>query len=155
MKLKLGLLAMLCFTASGTHAVTLNEDALKAMQQEGHKIVEESQAAGRHFRSNTGQCLEIAGKALLIKPCDDKAGSQLWRFDDKGRLVAHDGRCVDGKAQLQKCNNSKEQQWKVDGKKRLANGEGQCLQPQGKPPKAGSKVAAAACSGAATQVWKN
>ena len=153
MKLKHTVAALLCVATFGTQAVTLNKDALKSMQEEGHKIVEESQG-GRVWKSNTGQCLDIAGKALLIKQCQGKPSSQLWSFDDKGRLVAHDGRCVAGNAQLQKCNNSKEQQWKLDGKKRLANGAGKCLQPQGDPPKAGSKIAAVACSGAGRQVWK-
>lgn len=153
MKLKPGVVATLCLVAASAHGVTLNKDALKSMQEEGHKIVEESQG-GRAFKSSTGQCLDIAGKALLIKQCASKAAGQKWRFDDKGRLVAHDKRCVGGNAQLQSCNNSKEQKWKLDGKKRLANGAGKCLQPQGNPPKAGSKIVSAACSGAARQVWK-
>jgi len=153
MKLKPSVAIALCLATAGAQAVTLNKDALKSMQQEGHKIVEESQG-GRVFKSNTGQCLDSAGKALLIKQCGNKVASQLWRFDDKGRLVAHDGRCIGGNAQLQKCNNNKEQQWKLDGKKRLAGGGGKCLQPQGNPPKAGSKIAAVNCSGAGRQVWK-
>lgn len=152
MKSRIGLLAMLSL-AAGAQAVNLNTDALKSMQEEGHKIVEQA-GDGRFFRSNTGQCLDIAGKTLLIKACDDKATSQLWRFDDQGRLAAHDGRCVGDNAQLQACNKSKEQQWKLDGKQRLANGAGQCLQPQGNPPEAGAKIAAVGCSGAGRQVWK-
>lgn len=148
-----GLLALFMFAAAGSHAVTLNTDALKSMQEEGHKIVEEAQNA-RAFRSNTGQCLDLAGKALLIKNCDARAASQKWYFDDKDRLVAHDGRCVDGNGQLAACGGGKGQQWQLDGKNRLANGAGQCLQPQGNPPKSGVKVASVACSGNAQQVWR-
>ena len=153
MKLKPGFVASLCVVAVSAYGVDLNKDALKSMQQEGHKIVEESQG-GRSFKSNTGHCLDIAGKALLIKACGNNVGSQKWRFDDKGRLVAHDKRCVGGNGHLQSCNNSKEQKWKLDGKKRLANAAGKCLQPQGNPPKAGSKIASAGCSGAGRQAWK-
>ena len=153
MKLKPVLVAMSVCLAASAHGVDLNKDALKSMQQQGHQIVEESQG-GRSYKSNSGHCLDIAGKALLIKDCAAKADGQRWRFDDKGRLVAHDKRCVGGNAQLQSCNNSKEQQWKLDGKKRLANGAGNCLQPRGNPPKAGSKIVSADCSGAGRQVWK-
>lgn len=153
MKSRYGWIGAFCLAATGAHAVTLNTDALKSMQEEGHKIVEEAQG-GREYRSNTGQCLDSAGKALLIKQCGNKAASQQWRSDDQGRLVAHDGRCVGGNGQLQKCGGASEQRWGLDDKQRLANAAGKCLEPQGNPPAAGSKVVAVDCSGSGKQRWK-
>lgn len=153
MKLKTGLLVLSLTVAAGAHAVTLNTDALKSMQEEGHKIVAESQGA-RNFRSSSGHCLDSAGKALVLKNCSGKAAGQQWFFDDKSRLVAHDGRCVGGNAQLQNCAGAPAQQWQLDNKGRLANGAGKCLQPQGNSPKAGTKVSAPACGGSPEQVWK-
>jgi hypothetical protein len=153
MKLKTGLLLLLSSAAISAHAVTLNTDALKSMQEEGHKIVAESQGA-RSFKSVSGHCLDSAGKALLLKNCADKAAGQKWHFDDKNRLVAHDGRCVGGNAQLQSCGGAPAQQWQLDNKGRLANGAGQCLQPQGNATKPGAKVTAQACGGSPQQVWK-
>ena len=153
MKLKTGLLLLSLTGALSAHAVTLNTDALKSMQEEGHKIVAESQGA-RSFKSVGGHCLDSAGKALLVKNCSDKSAGQKWHFDDKKRLVAHDGRCVGGNAQLQNCGGAPAQQWQLDDKGRLANGAGKCLQPQGNPPKAGAKVSAMACDGSPQQVWK-
>ena len=134
------------------NAVDLNKDALKSMQQEGHKIVEESQA-GRVYKTSNGLCLDRAGVALLVKKCNGKA-TQKWRFDDKSRLVASDKRCVAGTAQLQKCGTGSGQKWKLDGKKRLANAAKKCLQVPGSPIKAGAKVVVAACTGATGQKWK-
>ena len=128
---------------------------MKTMQKEGHKIVEES-TAGRAFKLSGGQCLHAAGKngaSLSASKCNTKSNSQKWQLDGQGRLVAHSGSCVDvagANAVLQKCSGSKSQQWKHDGKKRLANGDKKCLQGDG----ASGKVSAAACSGAAGQVWQ-
>lgn len=132
-------------------AVDFNTDALKSMQEEGHKIVEEAQ--GKAYRTAGGLCLDVAGGALAVKPCDANSKSQVWQIDGQGRLVAHDGRCVAGD-QLQKCGSGNAQKWQVDGRGRLANGAKQCLQAQGNPPKAGAKVVGAACSKAPNQVWQ-
>jgi hypothetical protein len=132
-------------------AVEFNKDALKSMQEEGHKIVEEAQ--GRAYRAAGGLCLDIAGGGLSVKPCDAKAKTQVWQIDGKGRLVAGDGRCVAGD-KLQKCGSGNAQKWKVDGNKRLANAAKQCLQVKGSPPKAGAKVIAVACSKSPNQVWQ-
>ena len=136
---------------SSAHAVDFNKDALKSMQEEGHKIAEE--AGGRTYSTANGLCLDVAGAALVVAPCDPKSKSQVWQIDGQSRLVAHDGRCVAGD-KLQKCGSGNAQKWKVDDKKRLSNAAKQCLQPQGNPPKAGARVAAAGCSKAANQVWK-
>ena len=144
-----GLLAACISTAQ---AVDLNKDAMKAMQQEGHKIVADSQG-GRAFKTSNGLCLEVAGGGLAVKKCNGKTNNQKWRFDDKKRLVAHNGKCVDGSS-LKKCGGAASQKWKHDGKKRLANNAKQCLQTQGSPAKGGSKVTAAGCNKAAGQVWK-
>ncbi len=153
MKLKTGLLLVMIPAAMAAQAVTLNTDALKSMQEEGHKIVAESQNA-RSFKSHSGQCLDMAGKVLVLKNCSGKASGQKWHFDDQGRLAAHDGRCVGGNAQLQNCGGAAAQKWKLDGQGRLANGANKCLQPQGNNPKAGTKVVAGACGGSPHQQWK-
>ncbi len=144
-----GLLAACIPTAQ---AVDLNKDAMKAMQQEGHKIVADSQG-GRAFKTSNGLCLEVAGGGLTVKKCNGKASGQKWRFDDKKRLVASNGKCVDG-GKLKKCAGAPSQKWKLDGKKRLANNAKQCLQTQVTPPKSGTKVSAAACGKGGNQVWK-
>ncbi len=136
---------------SSAHAVDFNKDALKSMQEEGHKIVAETE--GRAFMTGNGLCLDVDGAGLVVANCDPKSKSQIWRIDGESRLVAHDGRCV-ASDKLQKCGSGNAQKWKVDDKKRVANTAKQCLQPQGNPPKAGAKVAAAGCSKAGTQVWK-
>jgi Ricin-type beta-trefoil lectin domain len=143
-------LAVMC--AAPALAVEFNTDALKSMQEEGHKIVAESGSA-RSYKASNGQCLEAKGSGLVIANCNGKNNNQKWTMDGNQRLVAHDGRCVGG-AQLQKCGGSNAQKWTLDGSKRLASKDKKCLQPQGSPPKAGAKVIAASCSKSAHQVWK-
>lgn len=134
------------------NAVDLNKDALKAMQQEGHKIVEESKG-GRNYKTGNGLCMDFAGAVMLVKQCNNKP-TQKWSFDGEGRLVASDKRCVAGAAQMQQCGSGNGQKWKLDGKKRLVNANNKCLQVQGNPAKAGAKVVVANCSNGANQVWK-
>ncbi len=138
--------------AAQVHAVEFNKDALKSMQQEGHKIVAESQG-GKSYKTRNGLCLDFAGKVLMVKKCKASGSSQTWHFDDQGRLVASDGRCVTG-ADLANCGSGNNQKWQLDDQGRLAGGNKKCLQTQGNPPKNGAKVVAAGCSGAANQVWK-
>jgi hypothetical protein len=145
--------ALLAATATGAQAVEFNTDALKSMQEEGHKIVEEAQA-GRAYKAAGDLCLDIAGNGLVVRKCNAKARSQQWSMDGQGRLVAHDGRCVAG-PQLAKCGAAKAQKWKHDGKQRLANQNNACLQVQSNPPQAGTRVVVAGCRDkAAAQVWK-
>jgi len=145
------LAALMVVLGPAANAVEFNTDALKSMQEEGHKIVAESKGA-RAYKASGGHCLDIAGAALVIRACNAKAKTQMWNFDGQGRLVAHDGRCVTG-SQLQKCGAAKTAKWKLDGQKRLANATMQCLQIQGNPPKPGAKVVAAACNKSPNQVW--
>lgn len=152
MKLKFPLVAIFVAAAPLAAAVELNTDALKSMQEEGMKIVEESEG-GRPYKIGQGLCLDYAGAVMLVKKCDNSA-TQKWRFDDKGRLAASDGRCVAGNAQLQKCGGGSGQQWQLDNRKRLANGDNQCLEVQGSNVAAGAKVHTTACSKSANQVWK-
>jgi hypothetical protein len=144
-----GLMAA-CTTA--VQAVDLNTDALKSMQKEGHKIVADSQS-GKAYKTSNGLCLEFSGGGLVVRKCNAKANKQKWKFDGQKRLVAYNGKCVDG-AKLKKCGAAPSQKWKLDGKKRLANNSKQCLQAEGNPPKAGAKVVTAACGKAPNQVWK-
>ncbi len=147
--------------AAGSTAIELNTEAMKKMQEEGHKIVEQ-ETATRQFKLPNGQCLQAAGapnKAgikLVSRPCNDKAANQQWQFDNAGRLVSQGGLCVGigGKGEepganavLQGCNKSDGQQWKVDGARRLQNGTGLCLQAQG------GDAVTAACSGSPGQKW--
>ncbi len=143
-----------------------NTDALKSMQKEGHKILEEAQAqseaeaqtqaqtpaqARRPYRLRGNLCLNAVGDGLTVSACDGRA-SQGWLFDAQRRLVAHTGQCVMG-ARLRQCGTGNGQLWRHDAQKRLVNDAGVCLQAQGNPPKAGARVVAARCSGAFTQVW--
>ena len=143
------------FLAAGptAHAVDLNKDALKSMQQEGERLMDESKG-GRAYKMAGGHCLDVYGPGLVLQKCNAKINNQKWRMDDQQRLVGHDGRCVAG-AKLQKCGKGKNQKWKLDGKKRLANNAGQCLQAQGNPPKAGSNVTAVKCNNSKSQVWSS
>jgi hypothetical protein len=152
MKLKYVLAGLLVAWVSAANAVELNKDALKSMQQEGHKLLEES-SGGRAFKGAGGFCLGAADSGMVVRSCKPDTKSQLWKLDDKARLVAHNGQCVDG-ARLKKCGSGPTQKWSHDGNKRLANGQKQCLQIQGDKPKAGAKVVASACSKSANQVWK-
>lgn len=136
----------------GAQAVELNKDAMKTMQQEGHRIVEESQG-GRAYTAGNNLCLDTGGGGLIVRKCNGGAKAQKWKMDDQKHLVAHDGRCVAG-AQLAKCGAGKGQKWKHDDKKRLSNQNKQCLQVQGNPPKEGAKVTVAACGNkVAGQTW--
>jgi hypothetical protein len=147
------LAALAVLLNQGAQAVELNKDAMKTMQQEGHRIVEESKGS-RAYKAGNNLCLDTGGGGLLVRKCSDGAKTQKWTMDNQKRLVAHDGRCVAG-AQLAKCGAGKGQKWKHDDKKRLFNQNKQCLQVQGNPPKAGAKVTVAACGNeVAGQTWK-
>jgi len=120
--------ALAAMLVTSAQAVELNTDALKTMQKEGHRIVEESEG-GRAYKAANGFCLDAAGGGLVVRKCKDGAKTQKWTMDGQSRLVAHDGRCVAG-----------------------PNLE--CLQIQGNTPKDGAKVVAAGCNKAPGQVWK-
>ena len=146
------LTALAVSLAQGAQAIELNKDAMKTMQQEGHRIVEESQG-GRAYKAGNNLCLDTGGGRLIVRKCNGGAKTQKWKMDDKKRLVAHDSRCVAG-AQLAKCGAGKAQTWKHDDNKRLSNQNKQCLQVQGSPPKEGAKVTVAACGNkVAGQTW--
>ncbi len=152
MKQLTGLSVLFLGLSAQAVAVEFNKDALKSMQQEGHKIVAESQG-GKQFKTPNGLCLDYAGKVLMVKSCKGSGSSQTWHFDDQGRLVASDGRCVAG-ANLANCGAGNNQKWEFDDQGRIAGSNGKCLQTQGNPAKSGAKVVAAGCSAAANQVWK-
>lgn len=151
---------------TGGAAAQFNPDALKKMQKEGHKIVEEQQAAeiakptavdkaagaqlARHaYRFGANLCLDARG-VLSVETCDGKAATQQWALDTGGRLVAHDGRCLAG-ASLVPCTGGAQQKWVHDKRGRLRNQEMQCL--HARSGTAGARVIAAPCSGAPAQVW--
>jgi len=145
---------------SGAAAAQFNTDALKKMQKEGHKILEEQQAAEaaggnkapaarRAYRVGADLCLDGQG-SLTVETCNGKAASQQWILDASGRLVANDGRCLAG-ANLVKCAQGNPQKWVHDDRGRLRNAAQQCL--QARSVKAGAAVTTAACGAAPTQVW--
>lgn len=152
MKVNYVLAGLLVACISAANGVELNKDAMKSMQAEGHKLLDES-SGGRAYKGAGGFCLDIAGAKMVVRPCKSASKNQLWKLDDKKHLIANNGQCVDG-AGLKKCGSAPTQKWSHDGKKRLANGKKQCLQIQGNKPKAGAKVVVSACSGSANQVWK-
>ena len=151
--------SVLAIYLPAAQAVDFNKDALKSMQEEGHKIVA-NDAEMRAFKLPSGLCLQAAssgkaGASLLARKCNAKSNSQKWRFDKK-RLTNPAGVCIDvsggsksgAAAVMAKCGSAKSQQWKHDGKKRLVNGAKQCLEADG------AKVVAANCSNSPNQVWK-
>ena len=69
--------AISALIATGAQAVEFNKDALKSMQEEGHKIVEESQA-GRPYKSTGGLCLDIAGNGLVVRNCNANSKTHTW-----------------------------------------------------------------------------
>lgn len=144
-------LAAVVASGVGVAQAQFNTDALKTMQQQGHEIVEQSKS-GRAYKGQGNLCLDVAGSGLVVKQCS-QAATQKWRMDEKKRLVAHSGQCVTG-ANLRQCGDAKSQVFTHDGKQRLVNGSNQCLQIQGNSPKPGTAVTAAACSNAASQVWR-
>ena len=164
MSTKQGIVAMvvLGLWISAANAVDLNTDALKKMQQEGHKIVEE-QGALLTLRLANGNCLAAAGKPgqvganLVVQKCDDNASAQKWQFDQQGRLVSHGGTCVGiagnaskhgSNAQLQECAGNPQQKWSHDKQGRLAGHKGLCLQATG------GNVMAANCGKSPSQKWR-
>jgi hypothetical protein len=139
--------------ASAAQAVEFNKDAMKSMQEEGLKIVEETQGA-RNYKTANGFCLDMAGNGLVVRKCNAGSRTQKWILDSQTRLVAHDGRCVTG-PQLSQCGSGKAQKWQYDKQQRLANQNNACLQVQASPPSEGAKVGVAACKDkVAAQVWK-
>lgn len=169
---------MLTALLAGAAAAQFNPDALKKMQKEGHKIVEEQQAAeaaketaektakeiakprgvedaadtrlARHsYRFGANLCLDARG-GLSVQTCDSETATQQWALDAGGRLVAHDGRCLAG-ARLAPCAGGAKQKWVHDKRGRLRNGAQQCLRPGSRT--AGAPVRVAACSGKPMQVW--
>lgn len=146
---------------ASTSAVEFNTDALKKMQQEGHKILEDQQGP-RVFRLGNGNCLQPAGDAakpgtnVALRKCDDKVKAQQWTWDSNGRLLSQAGTCLSkagepnqlqANAVLRACTGAKNQQWEQDGEGRLINGVGSCLQAE-----KGNAVTRT-CNQAPTQKW--
>jgi hypothetical protein len=95
---------LLATLLAGGAAAQFNTEALKKMQKEGHKIVEEQQAAeaakpatgtqaagaplARHaYRFGADLCLDARG-VLSVETCDGRIASQQWALDAGARLVA-------------------------------------------------------------------
>lgn len=159
--------ALVAVYGPGAGAVDFNTDALKAMQEEGHKIVEESKGL-RAFKLPSGMCLHVAGDVnkpganLVIHNCNPNLANQKWRLDDQGRLVNQGGKCVGvagdpkkpgANALMQNCVVAKVQQWKHDDKKQLVNGFNKCLHAAGDAKTPGGNVVTTNCHASPSQVW--
>lgn len=142
--------ALVAAVGASAQATEFNKDALKAMQQQGHQIVEESES--RRFKAQGDLCLDTSDEGLLVKTCSD-ADSQKWRLDDQQRLIAHSGQCVAG-AKVRECGDENAQKWTLDDEKRLANANQRCLQVQGGAPQSGAKVITAPCGDVVAQIWQ-
>ncbi len=160
--MKQTILAAALFGAFATtaQAVDMNTDALKRMQQEGHKIADEAKA-GKLIKANNGNCLATQGKPgtnganLVTQKCNNKAKQHRWSFDGQGRLVNDGGLCVEvagnkagGAAQMSNCKGNAQQKWAMDGQKRLKGRNNLCLQVNG------NKVVTADCAGGGNQKWR-
>jgi hypothetical protein len=158
MKRQLIMVGLLLAVASPMASAQFNTDALKKMQQEGHRLLEEAQeeegpavGAPRRYTIGDNLCL-TAAQPLAIRRCRTEP-AQRWIMDEAGHLLSADERCLAG-AQLAQCNNSNVHLWQHDDRDRLANKAGQCLQLQGGLPASDSKrVIVARCSEAQAQVW--
>lgn len=150
MKQVYGFAALLLVAGSAAHA-QFNTDALKKMQEEGHRIVAAATEA-QSFRVGNNLCLS-SGPALRVQTCDATVLHQRWSDDEAGHLIAHDGTCLAGNRLLE-CSTANAQLWEQDKKGRLVNKANQCLQVQGQPLKAGAGVVATRCSESPAQVWE-
>ncbi|TXS90736.1 RICIN domain-containing protein [Parahaliea maris] len=149
---------LLALCTAGAYAIDLNKDALKKMQEEGHKIAE-GEGNFRSFGLPNGQCLQAAGdpsKAgvnVVVRKCNDSANNQKWQLENQ-HLKSHGNLCVAVGSEAQKpgsnvvlkaCGGGKEQKWSLDGQGRLKNGFEHCLQANN------GNVVTAACSGSGQQ----
>ena len=158
---------LLAVSATAALAVDFNTDALKAMQEEGHNIVDQEKGL-RAFKLKSDLCLHAAkpdkaGSKLQVAKCKAKSNNQKWQFDDKGRLATRGGVCLGvggdakeagAKAALQKCGGAKHQRWKMDDKSRLVNDLGMCLQAAKKGTKAGAGLESRPCNKSDAQKWQ-
>jgi hypothetical protein len=159
--------ALVAIYLPGARAVDFNTEALKAMQEEGLKIVEESKNL-RAYKLPTGKCLHVAGDVtkpganLVIHNCNPNLANQKWRFDDQGRLVNQGGKCVGvagdptkpgANVRMQNCVAAKAQRWRQDDKKRLVNGLNKCLHAVGDAKTPGGNVVTTNCNASPNQVW--
>jgi hypothetical protein len=153
-------IALFGLISTAAAAVELNTEAMKKMQKEGHKILEEETAL-QPMRLANGKCLQAAGapgKAgvnLVNRKCNAKAKNQLWLLDEQGRLnnradacVAVAGKDPGSNAVMKQCSDAKDQQWRLDDEKRLVNAQGLCLQAKG------GNMIAATCTDNANQQWR-
>lgn len=150
------------------HGVTFNTDALKSMQQEGHKIAEQAKAL-RAFKLPNNKCLHAAGNLgkagtnVEFHDCNPDSKNQQWRFDDQGRLVNQGGKCLGvagdpnkpgANVLLQECGGAKAQQWTQDDKQRLVDGVGKCLHAAGDAKSVSGNVVTTNCKEIPNQRWR-
>ena len=85
--------ALAAILVTSAQAVELNTDALKTMQKEGHRIVEESEG-GRAYKAANGFCLDAAGAGLVVRKCQGGSKTQKWKYDGNKRLANHNKQCL-------------------------------------------------------------
>ena len=149
-------------------SVTFNTDALKSMQQEGHKIAEQAKAL-RAFKLLNNKCLHAAGNLgkagtnVEFHDCNADTNNQKWRFDGEGRLVNQGGKCLGvagdpkkpgANVLLQDCGGAKAQRWREERKDHVANGANRCLHAAGTAKTVAGNVVTMDCKDIPNQVWQ-
>ena len=137
------LVAAVVAAAAGPAGAQFNPEALKKMQKEGHKIVEEA-AKKQVWRLPGDLCLD-ARQNLVVQRCTENLASQQWTLDEAGRIVAHNDQCLTGNRLLACADNNRFQTWTHGEGGLLSNGAGRCLHVRGTPA-VGSKVGVAPCT---------
>lgn len=168
MKHVLLLIGLLLVYMQAAVSVTFNPEALRTMQQEGHKIAEQAKDL-RTVKLPNDKCLHAsgnlgkAGANVEFRDCIVDSKNQQWRIDDQGRLVNQGGKCLGvagdpnkagASAVLQDCGSGKAQKWKLDGKQRLVNGVGKCLHAVGNAKTVSGNVVSNDCKEVPNQRWR-
>ncbi len=163
MKISLVLGVVLSCVASTAFAVKLNPEAMRTMQAEGEKFAQQAMQP-RTFRLSTGLCLTVAkGNGVIAATCEPKLQTQVWRLDDKGRVVHSSGLCLAtaGKAGepgtkvvSTACGMSAQFKWRPNANGQLVNGGKACLNAFGNIKQSGAGVNTAVCKAVPNQLWK-
>jgi len=163
MKISLVLAVALGLATAGANAVKLNPDAMRAMQEEGERKLQQAMQP-RAFRLSSGLCLQRGGDGnVFAGACAAKNAAQKWHFDKHGRVVHNSGTClaVAGKpgspgsnVVTQGCGKSAHFKWKPQKNGQLVNAGKACLQAVGNINKSGANVNLGGCKAGPAQVWK-
>ncbi len=163
MKTRLVLTISLCLGAAAAQAVKLNPDAMRAMQAEGDKMMQQAMQP-RTFRLSTGMCLQRGEDGnVLTAACDAQSPAQIWRIDELGRVVHSGGECLavagePGKPEVNVvtmvCGNGPEFLWMPNKAGQLVNSGTACLHAVGDVSQPGANVILGICEVGPAQVWQ-